>query len=208
MRHLGSILKIAWLSGLAAGVAVFGYVRWREYQLTSVPRRSLTVAERAVAHARGTVVGSAPTEIVFFSRYSCPYCRVLWRRLDSLPSVDENYSIRVRHLVHPVDTSAYLAALASECAALQSVFRAFHDAVLSHWGPLTLPELRRLARDVAVGDTRAFDECVLSRERAHAIAEDFRAGHRLDIPGVPALVIGDSLYVGLPSDDELADMLR
>lgn len=208
MISAGSVGKVAWLVFVVLGVTLYGYNR--RDRATQFVTTDIAEQDVALLGTEGRLVGSGSTEIVLFTGYSCPFCRIMWPRLDSLlerPDVD--VAVRVIHLVHPADSAAFLGAVAAECAGIQGVFREFHTAVNQSWrssGPLGESDLSAVARQIAVPDAGAFDSCLSSRETGPTVFDGYRAGDRLQIPGVPALILGSTLIVGSPTIPQLLDL--
>ena len=92
-----------------------------------------------------------------------------------------------------------IAAEASECAADQSAFWDFHDAVyadqLANRTPLNVDNLSQLAASLNL-DTDAFRECLESGRYRNQIQQDAVSIQSLGIRGTPAFLIGGMFVSG------------
>ena len=139
----------------------------------------------------------AAVTIVEFSDFECPFCL---RVVPTLDRILEDYGDDVRLVfrqfplnnIHP---NAQNAAEASLCAADQSRFWQYHDALFAAPGGLDRESLRRTASDIGL-DTDAFDSCLDSRRHSAAVDADLEAGRMLGITGTPALFINGRFLSG------------
>lgn len=202
------------LLNLAVGVltlcalVVTGLVVRRE--LASEPARVAEQPEvvpewRAFA-AGGHRMGpaDAPVTIVEFSDFQCPFCRVL---ADRLRTIRERYPEQVamvyRHYPLQIHPFALPAVRASECAAAQGRFAAFHDALFARQDSLGIVPWTRFATAAEVPDTAAFRRCADESGAIPALARDTLAGSRLNVTGTPTLLINNVRFGGVPPLDTL-----
>lgn len=207
-KRLNTFAKLAWV-GLLAGAVVF-YASQQRRSLDSPPRfRGLTHEEAAKAHAGGQVLGDAEADVVVFSRYTCPFSQALFFRLDSLAlGGDRKPTVRIRHLVHPMDSVSYRAALGMVCADLDGRAREYHSALLRDTSQKHVGDLVSIAEATGISDLLSFRACLAGEGAARSVDADLKHGLELGIPGVPALVAGSRLVVGSVSDAELREWLR
>ena len=186
----------------------------REFR--SVPARAEALntvpAPHFVANASSYGVGghllgvtTAPVRIVEFSDFQCPVCA---RAAEQLQRLQTNYpgrlSVVYRHFplnnVHPYAAEA---AVASECAAKQRAFPAYHAVLFQHQANIGVTTWTSFAVAAKVRDTLAFNRCLADPRTLLALSADAQAARRLDLRGTPSFVVGDTLYEGLPSLGQL-----
>ncbi len=134
----------------------------------------------------------APTTIVEYGDFQCPYCRaaapVLRRLVDGSGG---RVRLVFRHFPlfgkHPFALTAALAAEASG-----ERFWAMHDQLFAHQDRLSDADLARYAGEIGAGDVVG--------ERAQrfkpAIHADYAAGRDAGVRGTPTLFVDGLLYTG------------
>ena len=135
--------------------------------------------------------------IVEFSDFECPFCL---RVVPTLDRILEDYGDDVRLVfrqfplnnIHP---NAQSAAEASLCAADQSRFWQYHDALFAAPGGLDRESLRQTAADIGL-DMDDFESCFDARRHSAAVDADLEAGRMLGITGTPALFINGRFLSG------------
>ncbi|MBF0176376.1 MAG: thioredoxin domain-containing protein [Magnetococcales bacterium] len=154
----------------------------------------------------------APITIVEFSDFQCPYCRNIQATLNKLfEQYPDKVRLVFRHYPLPIHPLAAKAAEASQCAADQGGFWAYHDTLFTTESDLELPLLKELAAKQKL-DTTKFNECLTSGKHAARIQEDMQEGENLGVNGTPAFFINGIPLVGARPlseykriiDDELA----
>jgi protein-disulfide isomerase len=160
----------------------------------------------------GRLLGSstAPLKIVEFADYECPYCAATQPRIDSLLEMYPlGLAVLVRHFplrnLHP---QAFEAAMAVECAAAQNRFESMHHVLYRQQSRVVREEWGALGKDAGVADTGALVKCVESQRYAARIRADIKAGESIGVEATPSIVLGDSLYVGIPERRLLDRMIR
>lgn len=172
----------------------------------SAPREQVVADWRSyAAEGRRTGPADAPVTVVVFSDFQCPACRMLAESLDSVTARRPGQvAVVYRHFplssVHPYATAA---ARASECAAGQGRFEAFHDALFREQALLGIQPWRSFAAGAGVADLDAFDRCVAGTAPDAAILRDGRAGERLRVTGTPTVLINQHRFQGAPPLAEL-----
>lgn len=152
-------------------------------------------------------VGPADAAVVLieFSDFQCPYCRMLAATIDS---VSKKYPGKIAHVyrhyplaqIHP---HAMDAALASECAAVQGKFTAYHDLLFQQQDSIGVTSWVRFAMKAGVPDTTEFQSCVAERRTVASVQEDISAGERLGISGTPRLLVNEHSIPGAPAFETL-----
>ena len=155
------------------------------------------------------MVGEGEADIVVFSRYSCRFSRVLLATLGELDLGEgRRPTVRIRHLVLPMDSVSYRAALGTVCAGSYGAAREFHSALLQDGSLKRASDLVAIADGIGMGDLPGFRACLSSDEAVTSVSADFRDGMELGITGVPAMVVGNRLVRGNLSETEIRGLLR
>ena len=207
-KHLNNVAKLAWVGLLVGGVALYAYQQRRSFD--SPPSfRDLSEGDAEKAWAGGQAIGGGEADIVVFSRYTCPYSQELLVRLGGLELGDGRPpTIRIRHLVHPMDSASHRAALGMVCADLHDLASEFHGALLQDASEKQFGDLIAVAERIGIADLLRFGACLGSDEAAKSVRADFQDGMELGITGVPALIARGRLVVGSVTDDEVREWLR
>jgi protein-disulfide isomerase len=206
----GRMLEEATLGVLAAGLLasacawlVFGVIARLP---TSVRARQIMRTEEEILdladeidperdHVRGA--RNALVTLVEYGDYECPYCgqaELVIREL--LGSFGDELRYVWRHLpLNDVHPNAQLAAEATESAAAQGRFWDMHDALLSHQGELSAPELRRHAERLGL-DVERFWEELRRREHASRIDDDVATADASGVAGTPTFFINGKRHHG------------
>jgi protein-disulfide isomerase len=136
----------------------------------------------------------APTTVVEFGDFECPYCAAAAPVLHELiESSDGAIRLVFRHFPlfqpHPY---ALTAALAAEAAGEQGAFWALHDILFAHQDRLTDADLVRYGAHLGL-DTSAMVGTEAQRY-APAIQTDYQDGADLGVHGTPTIFINDEPY--------------
>jgi protein-disulfide isomerase len=151
----------------------------------------------------------APVTLVVFSDFQCPACRVLAGSVHEVRTRHPGaVNVVYRHFPLRAHAAAIPAARASECAAAQGRFEAFHDVVFARQDSLGRLPWASLARDAGVPDLAAFDRCERDASPLPALAADTAAGARLGVTGTPTLLINGRRLVGAPATSVLDEYVR
>lgn len=202
-----SLIDLAVVVLTACAVVVTGLVVRREFARGDAgPPRPRAVAEWRTFARDGHMMGpaSAPVKVVVFSDFQCPYCAMLAQRLRTLRTeYPAQVVVLYRHFPLATHPYAIAAARASECAAAQGRFEAFHDALFAAQDSIGVVPFGRFAAMAGVRDTAAFRECTMRTGPVPALAHDTVAGRRLDVRGTPTLLINQTLLRGAQPLDTL-----
>ena len=162
--------------------------------LRSAPAPAVDAAD----HVRGDP--GAPL-VVFYGDYTCPRCAFAHERLRDAPVrlAFRHFAIAAKH------PRAVPLACASEAAALQGRFWAFHDALFEDPAHTDDPYLWERARALDL-DVVHFERDRRSDAVAATVREQTRAGMRAGIAETPTLLIGRTMLPGIPSPDLIAEL--
>lgn len=149
------------------------------------------------------VAGGRGPVIRIFSDFECPYCKRLAQEI--IPQLRSRFQqagiarISYRHLpltsIHP---RALPLAVASECAAQQGQFEAFHDRVFATLDAVSVA--RQLSLDLG-----RFDQCNRSAQVKAKVNRDLEEAIALGLDATPTVFVGPFL---LPNPFDLAAYLR
>lgn len=215
LSHAGS--RISTLTNVALAVcalAVTGVVVRREFfgpsrLAAAVPVRQVANWEAFAATGHRTGPADAPVRIVVFSDFQCPACLALAGELAALRlEFPSQVAIVHRHFPLPIHPFAAAAARASECAAQQGRFDAFHDALFSAQGSIGLLPWTRFADEAGVGDLPRFEACVSDPATARIVDRDVRDAAGLDVQATPTFLVNDLRVTGTPPLDTLRAYVR
>ncbi|MCK9988910.1 MAG: hypothetical protein AzoDbin1_05382 [Azoarcus sp.] len=147
---------------------------------------------------------SAPlVQVVVFSDFECPACKRFAERMTSLLRTSNgNLGLVFHNYPLPSHLRAREAANAAACASAQGQFQSFHDRVFSGVVPGSALEWASFAAALPVADSAGFMKCLKSEWADSLVQADVRMGDRLGVNATPTILIGDSLYSGLPWDLE------
>lgn len=152
---------------------------------------------------------NAAVTIVEFSDFQCPACRTA---AETLRKVRQRYPQQVavlyRHAPIPSHEHAADAARASQCAAEQGRFEAYHDALFAHQKSIGQLSWAAFADTAGVADGNAFASCMSSTGTAAAVENDRSAAQRLGVRATPTLLVNNQLVVGAPNEEELVSMIE
>jgi protein-disulfide isomerase len=148
---------------------------------------------------------AAPLQIVYFSDFECPACRTMHQRLDSL-SQRHPGSVAVTMLHFPIESlhpHARAAAAAAECAAGQSRFAEYSQALFGAQERIGITPWEDFARQAGVPDIPAFRAC-LGDQQVHArVRRHESMGARLGVTGTPTVVVNGLMFSYPPSTPQL-----
>jgi protein-disulfide isomerase len=160
------------------------------------------------------VLGSddAPAELVVFSDFECPYCRIF--ALAAMPAIVAEFvdtdRLRLRYVFLPlaaVHKNSVAAAKAAHCAGEAGHFWAFHDYLFvrqPEWAGDTVADSLWIAfaRNLEL-DPGPFQDCFQSDEAAAAVEADLRMALAVGITATPTLVLDGESLSGFQTYEQL-----
>ena len=208
MRRLNgsSLLTLALLvlaaSALLGAVALTRRTETARDERGNEPIRYVREPERYARQGHSIGMARSPRRIVEFSDFECPYCKHLHHSLESLQVANPGrFLVVFRHFPIRDHLSSRPAAIAAECAGSQGRFAEYAHTLFAAQDSLGLIPWTELASRAGVANSKAYEQCLADPEASRRVESDFEAGSELRINGTPALLIGDSLYIGdLPVD--------
>ena len=183
--------KLVVFAGIAAVLVVAGLI-----VLGGVLRKDDTV--QFASPAEGFVLGSpdAPVLITAWEDFQCPVCKTA--NASVLKQIDAEYvstgKVRIQFRQFPFlgDESAW-AAEASQCAADQQMFWAYHDVLFNaqraeNSGAFSKTHLKYMAADVGL-DTIAFETCFDEGRHRDSVQAEKSEGAKLGVAGTPTFFV-------------------
>jgi protein-disulfide isomerase len=151
----------------------------------------------------------APASIVVFSDFQCPACRALATHLKAIRAeFPDQVAVVHRHSPLRSHPFAVPAARASECAAEQGRFEAFHDALFVDQSSIGLAPWSRFAANAGVPDLPAFDRCISAAEPVASLERDTLDAKELRVVGTPTVLVNGLRFTGTPPLDTLREYVR
>jgi protein-disulfide isomerase len=172
--------------------------------------RTVPQWERHVDAERLEGIMSAPVTLVEYSDFQCPFCKDL---ADVIGRAKQRYGdqLAVVHKHYPLEAIhrfAFPAAVASECARRQGMFRAYHDTLFGAQDALGSRSWTEVAGIVGVEDTTRFVQCMSDSSVSRTVRQDAAEAKVLNVRGTPALLINDKLVEGTLTDEELETYIQ
>jgi protein-disulfide isomerase len=166
------------------------------------PRAPISLTDTPV---RGNA--NAGVTLVEYADYECPYCQQAQPELDQLEAEFKGrIAFAYKDLPLPMHTHAEKAAEAAQCAGVQSKYWQFHDELL-RTKELEVPQLKAAAQRLGL-DTKAFDTCLDSGERAKAIQSTLSEATKLGLNGTPSFFLNGRYFSGAMKYDQLKQMVE
>ena len=175
----------------------------------TIPGRYIPGADAYREPSTTLSIGQSLT-IVEFSDFQCPFCATASTQLKALEAqFPGRINIQYRHLpIGQIHAHARKAALAAECAAEQRAFPEFASALFAQQGRIGQRSWHDFARAAGVADVSAFQRCVEIERWATRVRQDSAAAAELGIDATPTFLVGDSLYVGLPTIRQMTEWVE
>ena len=147
----------------------------------------------------------APIVVVEFADFQCPFCATAARHLRELRDrFGEEVAVIYRHFpltsIHPFARDA---AIASECAAAQDRFEAFHDSLFANQDDIGVKEWLEFADEAEVPSMTRFAKCLEEDWAAERVRDDSRAADRIALTSTPSVIVNGLLLPGTPSLETL-----
>lgn len=151
------------------------------------------------------VVGnpSGDITIVEFFDYNCGYCKRAFTEIEGLLAADKGVKVLMKEfpILAPSSETAAKWALAAN---KQGKYLAFHKGLMDHRGPLEDASIEKIAKDVGLDVAKARSDAE-SDAIAKVLASNREIGQSIGISGTPAFAIGDQIYPGMLSKDQLIE---
>jgi protein-disulfide isomerase len=177
--------------------------------------RSGRADRQGIVSSGAKSLGPADAPVVFteFSNFTCPACKQF--ATDAGRQIVEQYAkagkvrFEYKHFVFGGD-EAWWAAEASECAAEQGKFWAYHDILFARQGGVgafSKPALKRYASELNL-DRAAFDACLDSDRTRGRVEADTQEAIRRGLQSTPTLFVNERKFVGAYPFSTLRDAIE
>ena len=143
--------------------------------------------------------------LVEFFDYQCGYCKSVLSDVQRLIKDDGKLKFVFKELpiLGPASVTAAKAALASRG---QGKYEAFHNALMSHRGPLDEATILKVATSVGL-DTDRLRKDMESPEVQQAIGANLALAEQLGIRGTPGFVVGERVVPGAIKLDDMKKLV-
>ncbi len=149
--------------------------------------------------------------IVEFADFECPACALFTTNVlrPFLAANASDVAVIYRHFPLSYHDHAVSAAVASDCAALQNTFAAFHYHLYAQQDSIGVKPFARFASEAGVGDTLEFESCLrrLSAGGVESIARDTVDAHAVDFSGTPMVLVNGYRLPAPPTRQRLDSLL-
>jgi len=203
-----------WIVGLAIAFAALLIIL---NQCSPLGISAGRIASDPELNAVRNVMGQAgaPVDVVEYSDFRCPSCLDAETALrESLDELVRNGTIRFTYkhmLVIGDKVNSQTAAEASECAADQGYFWAFHDLLFAKQAESdgwTRDAMKEYARQLGL-DTEAFSQCIDSKKYEAKVLADSSEGYAVpNIRGTPSYVVNGQLLELKKTYSEVLDAIH
>jgi len=197
----GRLEELSTLLLTLAALAVAGVSIWQRVGRQSRGPPVPMTSNWAAYAFPGNEIGrpTAKVTVIEFSDFQCPYCAKASRALDKLREKYPN-DLRIVFRHFPVTMThehAFVAAVASECAALQGRFKEYHDVLFANQAAIGKTAWTVLAKQAGISDSASFLNCVAREQTRARVEQDMDAARSLQIRGTPLLLVnGQHLMTG------------
>lgn len=186
------------VAGILVGVPAFLLLAQSE-KVKPTPTAPATVLNQRLVRPDSHVYGNpdSPVTVVEFGDFQCPFCRTAEK---TVRKIREKYARHVRFVFrqYPIPALheyAEKAAEASECAGEQGEFWAAFDKLYDGPDDLTVPALKRYARELGL-DMKRFNQCLDSGAMKARVERDKEDGRAIGVSSTPTFVVDGQKFVG------------
>lgn len=143
--------------------------------------------------------------IVEFFDYTCGYCKAGQESLAQLLNEDKN--VRLVHKEFPIlGAGAMIASQAALASVAQGKYADFHKALMNTKERLSEEGIKKLAQSIGL-NVEKLTKDMESEKIKNSLQTNRSLAEALHIQGTPAFVIGDKLYPGVLSLDQLKEAI-
>lgn len=162
-----------------------------------------------VAGGRRIGPGNATNVIVEFGDFECPACAAFEHGVLMPLRSAHPHSLAVvwHHWPLSYHRFAYPAARASECAAAQGRFAAYHDVLYETHDSLGLIPFTALAERAQVPDDTQFESCIARSDPIIRVDQDAALAQKIGGSGTPTIVINGFRFPGVPTRSQVDSAL-
>lgn len=202
-----SIVAVSLLATAAVVVLIWA-------SLAGLERRQQAAARETAGKSKGSA--TAPVVLEEWADFQCPACRQYalgpGRRLEETLLAEGKVRVVWRHMAFLGQESVW-AAEASECAAEQGRFWAYHEKLFTEQagenrGVFSKSNLKRFAAELGL-QTDAFNACLDQDRYAQQVRAETEDGRRKGVRATPTLFInGQKVFEGVPSFEQVRQAIE
>ncbi len=153
-------------------------------------------------------LGSGSIEIIEFSDFACPVCKL---NEPIIKEVIERYrndiSFYYRNFPLPIHKNSFLVSLASMCADEQDKFWEYHDLLFKNQGNFDKESLKNYALQLGLNEEQ-FNSCLNEEKYKNEVEQDFNEGEKAGVKGTPTFFINNKRYEGFQSLESLKGIIE
>lgn len=152
----------------------------------------------------------APVKIVEFGDFQCGACAEAGSELRQLYGRHPDFvAVIYRHYpLQSLHEYAYMAAVASECAADQGVFQGYHDVLFENHERIGRLSWTELAARAGVRDTIRFRDCLGDSLAHERVAKDTALAYHLGVRATPTFVINGNVLSATPARERWDQLVK
>lgn len=152
-----------------------------------------------------TIDGSTGANLLVFVDYQCPFCR----QLDELLREERINGVAVRHFpLEGIHEHARVAASLAICGEEQGLLSEMHLWLFNEVNWSEIDSVSSLNIDIPRLDQARLDWCLKSQEVSDRLAADSAWASRLQVRGTPTIVGKGGVITGVPTAEEMMELIR
>ncbi len=155
---------------------------------------------------------SADIRIILYSDFECPYSKRFYEEI--FPRLKQEYlhtmkaSFEFRHLpLNSVHPNAHIAAVATECAALQGKFWEMHDLMFENGVSGGSAAFKTYAENLSL-DMENFNRCLDNEETRQEVVDDFYSGINAGVKGTPGIILDGKILGDIREFQDLEEAIN
>ena len=150
----------------------------------------------------------AVLEVVMFSDFQCPACKVAKETFDHYLKVfPTQLKVIYRHYPFPFHPFAKQAAQHAVCLEDQGLFMPFSKKVYADQKSLTLKKLNTFAKDLGA-DTALLNKCLKSNKPKKVLDLDKKEAESLGLNSTPFILINGQHFSKIPTQQDIQQLLN
>lgn len=174
----------------------------------------LATAQAAPPEDRVLGDPDAPVTIIEYASLSCPHCATF--HASRFPWLKENYietgQVKFIFRDFPLNRPALMGSMLARCAPPERFYPLldllFRQQAKWAFSESPVQELAKIARIAGFGE-KDFERCLSDTALSERIIESRKVGlDTYDVDSTPTLVVGDEVFGGIPSEEELAQLIQ
>ena len=155
---------------------------------------------RKIPNPKLSSTNSDVTIYEFFD-YNCGYCKSVMQNIFNIYKKDKK--VEIVFVEYPIlSNSSLSAAIASLAARNQKKYFEFHSKLMKHTGKIDDKLLLSFAKDLKI-DTKKLKSDYSNEELMLIINKNREIANRLNLRGTPAFIIGNKIYPGAMSEEDI-----